>query len=266
MRVFVPTRARITKQITRRKFFLDHPQFPYPVTYVVPESEEKGFQKVWGHVDLYTVPDTFRFSDVRQHLVEEFLADPHHVCMDDDLVFLRRKAPLNVHQRSDMRFQDALDCFRRMELWLERGFVHGALSQRGGNNHCPDAYALNKRATDCHFYHAGVLHDLGIKINAVVLRQDFHTTLSLLELGYPNVIDHEFMTGQKDGEPGGCQVYRNHEMLEEQAHLLHRLHPDFVTVVEKERIRGFGMSTDVRIAWKKAYTSAPVKHEVTWQN
>ncbi len=251
MRIFVPTRARIDRQITRREFYLD--KIPFRVTYVVPESEYDRFVRNHSTVQVITVPDAFRLSDIRQWLVDEHRTpDPYHCCWDDDLVFLRRKAPLDVHQRKGNEV-DAIECFQRIDRWLTvEGYAHGALSQRAGNNYEPNYYKVVGRATDTHFYNANILHGEGIKINAVTLRQDFHTTLSLLELGYPNVIDHEFMSGQQDGKPGGCEVYRTKEMLEEQAHLLASLHPDFVKVVTKERKGGFGVSTDVRIQWLKA--------------
>ena len=254
MRVFIPTRARIPKQITRRKFFLE--QIPYEVTYVVPESERERYLNYWPNSKVVTVPDTFHLSDIRQWLVEEHRTpDPHHCCFDDDLVFLRRKAPTDHHQRSDMTLQDAVDCFRRIESWLAVGYAHGALSQRSGNNHEPSAYKVIGRATDTHFYNADIIHGEGLRFNDVILRQDFHMTLSLLERGYENLIDHEFMSGQTDGTPGGCQVYRTFEMLTEQAHLLKSLHPRFVTVVEKTRKGGFGTSTDVRIQWVQSFES-----------
>jgi hypothetical protein len=253
MRIFIPTRARIDKQITRREFFLD--KVPYQVTYVVPESEEARFRRNHTTVEVITVPDSFRLSDIRQWLVDEHhTPDPFHCCFDDDLVFLRRKAPLDVHQRKGNEV-DAKECFARIEDWLDQGYVHGALSQRAGNNHELNYYKVIGRATDTHFYNAAVLRGEEVKINAVTLRQDFHTTLTLLERGYPNVIDHEFMSGQTDGKPGGCEVYRTKEMLAEQAEVLRSLHPDFVTIVEKERKGGFGVSTDVRIQWVKSFNS-----------
>lgn len=254
MRIFIPTRARIYKQITRREFFLDH--VPYSVRYIVPEAEYKKAKAVFGDVEIIAVPDDWKLSDIRQWLIDDpdLSLDPYHIFMDDDLVFLRRKAPLDVHQRKGNK-QDAIEAFQRMEHWLQTGYAHGSLSQRGGNNHCPEAFKEIGRATDCHFYNAAILRGEEIKINQVMLRQDFHTTLSLLELGYPNLIDHEFMSGQQDGTPGGCQVYRTPEMLAEQAHLLASLHPGLVKVIEKTRKGGFGTSTDVRISWQKAFRS-----------
>jgi hypothetical protein len=252
MRIFVLTRSRIHKQITRREFCLD--KMAYNVTYVVPESQQDAYVRAWPGSNTVTVPDEFKIHQIRQHVMETFRApDPLHVVMDDDLVFLRRKSPKDIHQRKGL-LADALEVFPRMESWMVRGgYLHGSLSQRGGNNHVEDAFKEVGRSVDCHFYQAHRLYELGIRIDAIVLRSDFHMTLSLLELGYPNIIDYEFMSGQKDGEPGGCQDYRTHDMLDSQAHELVKLHPGFVTVVTKERIGGFGTSTDVRIAWKKAY-------------
>lgn len=257
MVIFVPTRARIYKQITRKKFHLDQVQEKYPVIYVVPESELEKFTTVNRVQRTLSVPDDFKLSDIRQWLVEtQNEPDPHHCCFDDDLVFLRRKVPTELPQRSDTTAKDALDCFDRINDWLWKGYVHGALSQRAANGmYSAGTYKLIGRATDTHFYNAEIIGAEGLHFNDVVLRQDFHMTLSLLERGYPNVIDYEFMSGQTDGTPGGCQVYRSLEMLAEQAQLLADLHPEFVTIVEKERKGGFGVSTDVRIAWMKAFRS-----------
>jgi hypothetical protein len=257
MRIFVPTRARIYKQKTRKSFYLDRisDETDYRVTYVVPQAEFDLYTRNWPKGEVIAVPDEFRLSDIRQWLVDSFYYDPYHCCFDDDLVFLRRVAPENIKQRSDTTFEDAKACFERIESYLKDGYAHGALSQRAGNNNHVPVKKLVGRATDTHFYNAAILKGEGIRINALTLRQDFHTTLSLLELGYPNVLDHEFMSGQKDGEPGGCQVYRTLKMLSEQADVLAKLHPGFVAVVEKERKTGFGTSTDVRISWVKAFNS-----------
>ena len=253
MRIFVPTRARIGKQITRRKFFLD--QVPYRVSIIVPESERDAYIRAHSKTkEILVVPDEFKLSDIRQWVVDEFRDDPRHCFFDDDLDLLRRKAPTDVHMTGKTTLKDALECFQRIEYWFDEGYVHGSLSQRSGNNTVAEAFKLVGRSVDAHFYDANVIHNAGIKINAVVLRQDFHTTLSLLELGYPNVIDYEFICGQSYlVQPGGCQVYRTHEMLEQQAYLLQSLHPKYVTVTQKERVGGFGVSTDVRMAWRKAY-------------
>jgi hypothetical protein len=226
------------------------------VRYIVPKEEERAFLARWPRSDIISVPNKWRISEIREHLIREYkFFGTFQALLDDDLVFLRRKAPLDIHQRKG-NADDAAEAFARVENWLHHGFVHGSLSQRGGNNHVPGPYKLVGRSTDFHFYNAEVLAACKIKPTRVILRQDFFITLSLLRLGYPNVIDYEFMSGQKDGAPGGCSLYRDHALLEAEAHKLARLFPEFVKVVTKERKGGFGVSTDVRVAWKKAFESS----------
>ena len=258
MIIFIPTRSRIHKQITRKKFYLDYIQQFYPVYYVVPERELDLFSRVNRVEHILSVPDSFRLSNIRQWLVDtQREPDPLHCCWDDDLVFLRRKNPLELPQRSQTTREDALDCFRRIEEWLQKGYAHGAISQRAANGMMsePKPYKLIGRATDTHFYNADIIDGERLRFDDVILRQDFHMTLSLLERGYPNVLDYEFMSGQTDGTPGGCQAYRSLELLAEQATVLARLHPGVVKVEEKVRKGGFGVSTDVRIQWLKAFRS-----------
>src|SRR3990167_10867202 len=161
MKIFVPTRKRNNKQITRRAFFLD--KIPYEVTYITPESEAEAYLRSWPGSRVLIVPDAYRLSDIRQWLVETQRGDPFHACFDDDLLFLRRKAPTDIHQRSDMRVQDAIECFQRIESWLQEGYAHGALSQRAGNNHEPSPVKVVGRATDTHFYNADIIHGEGLR-------------------------------------------------------------------------------------------------------
>jgi hypothetical protein len=63
MKIYIPTRARILKQITRQRFFLD--KIPYQVVYVVPESERDRYLATWPESFTLTVPDEYRLSDIR---------------------------------------------------------------------------------------------------------------------------------------------------------------------------------------------------------
>jgi hypothetical protein len=83
-------------------------------------------------------------------------------------------------------------------------------------------------------------------------------TLSLLELGYPNLISFKYMHDQPtSGSKGGCERYRTKEMLDQEARKLQDLHPGFVSIVEKstKHAWGGGKRTDVICYWKKAFCS-----------
>jgi hypothetical protein len=253
--IFVPTRGRVGDQTTRKRFFLDY--VPWTVVYVVPECEKH----LWAiEDDIKVVPDDWGISNIRHAIVYDWkdYGDPHHLVMDDDLVFLRRVAPTNVKQRSDTTLGDAVECFERMESYLKDGFVHGAISIRSGNNRCPDVCAYNTRALNAHFYDAETLVGEGVRYDDVPVMQDFHMTLNLLELGYQNVVDYEFITGQQDHKPGGCSRYRTVEMIRRTIDQLAELHPGFVKLRVKEVKNPLAPQAelpDVTIYWKKAFGS-----------
>lgn len=258
MRIFIPTRGRIDRQITMRDAFLDHIKAMYPVFYVVPDCDYKQWNTGRHHV--LRVSDDFKFSDIRQYIAEyEVWKDPYHVCIDDDLTFFCRQDPecIDLFKASQ---DDIENMFRWMELqMITQKFAHGGISAREGNNHVEDDYATNTRCMRCHFYDARVIKGEELKYTDVAARQDFHMTLSLLERGYPNIVSYVFAQNQMGGSdtPGGCSRYRTPEFLEATAKRLQELHPEFVKVVEKETKTswGGGKRIDVQMAWKKAYRS-----------
>ena len=90
-RIFVPTRGRIHQQTTRRAFALDY--LGRPVTYVVPECEADLWKK--EDVKILTVPNKFKFSDIRQFILEQ--PGRGHVVVDDDLRLAKRIKPGDWH-------------------------------------------------------------------------------------------------------------------------------------------------------------------------
>lgn len=266
MLVFIPTRGRFHQQFTRRWFHLDrlHGVNGIEVFYVVPECELRQWEEdQWINGEkwpppvsrrVFTVPDEYRFSDIRQHILEYFPQDPYHICIDDDM-YIYRRAPGDTKLLTATP-EDVLAMFEWIHTQLDvEGFAHGGVSGREGNNREPDQEVMNTRCMRLHFYNRNILMAEGLKFTDIAAKQDFHMTLSLLELGYPNVVNFEFAHNQvESNSPGGCSRYRDAKMLEEMAHRLKELHPDFVTVVDKETKGSFGggVRKDVRIAWKKA--------------
>jgi hypothetical protein len=89
--------------------------------------------------------------------------------------------------------------------------------------------------------------------------EDFDVTLQLLRKGHRNAVLNQWAQDQgTSNAPGGCSTYRTPEVQAAGAYGLQKLHPDFVTVVDKETKQawGGGVRKDVRIAWKKALESS----------
>ena len=263
MRIFIPTRGRMERRITVRYMFVeDLVKDGYLVDLVVPECEAEAWKRntSTNFVGVHVVPDSWEFSDIRQGILEGCAGDLHFV-VDDDLYFYRRTGD-GVKLRKST-YQDIKAMIRWISLQYQRGTVHGGISMREGNNrlvpyHQNGDYVRNTRVCRAHFYRPDVLRTEGFDFRDVRTKQDFHCTLSLLELGYPNHVSVEFAQNQAgSNSTGGCSRYRTKEVMDDGAHRLHELHPESVTVVEKETLGawGGGVRTDVRCAWKKAFMS-----------
>ena len=237
MRIFIPTRGRRHQQITRRFF----PQ----AEMVVPACEAD----LWE--ERIVVPDCFNFSQIRQYIAK-LPGDPNHVVIDDDLYFYQR---VNGHLET---MTDVSEMIKWLQDQFDEGYVHGGVSAREGNNWTEEDSKENGRCMRFHFYHAPTIIGEGLKFTDVKCRQDFHMTLSLLELGYPNIVSYKFAQNQPgSAKKGGCDWYRTPEMMKEEAEKLRVLHPDVVRVVEKttKGSWGGGTRTDVRIQWQKSFCS-----------
>lgn len=228
LKIFVPTRGRLDRQITLG--------WIQDVTMVVPECEERH----WDEPKI-VVPDAFCFSDVRQVI----LSDPaeRHLVLDDDLLLYRRTDKLRKATPTDV-----ISLLHWIETKMDEGYVHGGVGFRAFNNQYADD-DLERENMVCicaHFYRADVLRAEGLRYDAIPGKCDLHSTLSLLELGYPNVVTNEWVHHQECGKPGGCSRYRTPEMVSESSRILQRLHPEVVTLRDKK-----GMD-ETRISWKKA--------------
>lgn len=246
MQIFIPTRGRVDKQLTRERAFLD--ELPYPVNYIVPECE-KHF---WGEM-AEAIPDDWNISRIRQYILETFTSDPFHVVIDDDLRFARR-VPGGTTLRNSTK-EDILEMFQWVENTLSEGWVHGGISPRFCNVRRPDDVEYNTRILRFHFYNRDFVSATGFKFTDIASKQDFHFTLSMLEAGYPNIQCNLFTHDQNDSnQAGGCSRYRTPQHNEETSRRLAELHPGVVRVVEKTTATAWGGGTriDVIVSWKKA--------------
>lgn len=262
--VYVPTRGRIRSQHSMESLCLKdlaESKEAY-VKFVVPECEHDEFARTYRWASLATVPDSFKLGGILQYIVEN-LPGRFHVIVDDDMVLLRRRSRCKITQVGAAGTpRDAADMFRRILMWRDLGFAHGGFSLRQTNHFCKDAwYKTNTRVCGMHFFDTDVLSGEGIRFDALDARSDFHVILSLLERGYSNVCDYEFMVGQWTNMPGGCSLYRNPQFLLDQAKKLAALHPNSVKLVSKTSTMqqtsatkfSDGTIPDVQVGWKKSF-------------
>jgi hypothetical protein len=102
----------------------------------------------------------------------------------------------------------------------------------------------------------------GLRWNSVISKNDYDVTLSLLELGYMNVVSYHYTHDQTGGPTlaGGNTGWRDQAMHDAASRELHRRHPAFVRLVTKQKPDWPFPRTDVVVSWKKAYETGILLH------
>jgi len=261
--VFVPTRGRLGRQATLERWFLDEMVAcgDIEVTVVVPVCEAFA----WAEIDIpegfevIAIPDEYRISDIRQSILTGW--GGRHLVLDDDLALYVREE-VGSAKLVTAELVDVETLIEDIVTLMDAGVAHGAVSAREGNNRVEEDIVYNTRAIRANFYDADIVRKLSFDYRDVIIREDFHLTLTLLKAGYRNAVIYKYAHNQAGSNTeGGCSRFRTHEMMEEQAHKLADLHPGFVKVVEKKTKSswGGGSRVDVRISWKKAFEQGKKK-------
>ena len=233
--IYIPTRGREGKQVTRRhlndEIIVVHPEGEvHDAPCLVSPIEGMGPKRQW----------------ILENTKEDII-----LMLDDDLILYERDAEWEFEVYEQLNKLVRLD---RLIEWIQSvDFIHGSISARQSNRgHIPDKSP--GRATCVLWYHRKCL-DLGIDFTKIPAMSDFYTSLQMMELGYPNIVSHQFCYNQASGTKGGCSIYRTKETMVEAANILKARFPDVVTIVERETkgdgVFG-GVRTDVRIDWRHA--------------
>jgi len=185
------------------------------------------------------------------------------VIIDDDLKLHRRRDRRNPSQRGSASrgITDALGVVGRILNYLEQGYAHGGVSMANANYYAGSEWKqYNTRACGLIFHNKYVLWKHNVRFDAVQEHQALHVTLSLLELGYKNVVDYEFMFGHVGtNAAGGCSTYRTVQYLRTQNEILAKLHPwsvrHFYRKLTGDTAKAISSEEGVpavKISWKKA--------------
>lgn len=192
---------------------------------------------------------------VRQHLIER--SDGPVLMLDDDLgFFVRRDDDPKLLTRAEPKH--VRKALKDMEKALKK-HAHAAFAVREGANRNTAPHIYNVRCLRALGYDADVLKREGIRFDRLPVMEDFDVALQLLRKGYHSITLNHFLQDQAGSNAaGGCSTYRSMEVQAEGALGLQALHPEFVTVVDKDA-KGAGpwaTRKDVRVQWKKAAESA----------
>lgn len=215
----------------------------------------------WYKGPIHVLPPHLQtLSPTRDYLIhDKSWKDDKVVFFDDDLhFFVRRK-----DDRTKFAAPTADDLRRMVDSIAAQLAVQphvGIAPREGGNRNTQDSL-LNTRIMRVLGYRRSYLREKNITFTPLVVMEDFHVNLQVLESGADTLLLNNWCSNQAGGSdaPGGCSTYRTSAVQSTAAHQLALLHPAYVRVVQKATKTAWGGGTrdDVIIQWKKAREGGP---------
>jgi hypothetical protein len=246
MEIFIPSSGRANAQVTYHEL---PKEIRERVKIVVPRDEVRAYKKYPTITGKGVVRDICK---VRQWILER--AENKFIMLDDDLVFAIRREDEPTKFRP-ATLPDIRHLFETIESLLG-GYAHVGIATREGGNRNTADYLENGRMIRALAYCARVLRQEEVRFDRVKGREDLDMTLQLLRAGLDNKIVNWAVTNQGgSNSKGGCAQWRTFEVMDATARQLHKLHPDYVRLVEKttKTAWGGGTRTEVVISWKRAF-------------
>jgi len=256
IKVYIPSLGRSTLQQTFNEL---RNVGNVDVKIIISPKERGAYAFHNGEDNLITCPPGVQghIGRVRHWIINHHLEnneDPRMVMMDDDLTFSTRREDDRTKAFPSTK-HDLENMMGELRAKLSK-FAHGGILAREGANRLADSdIVFNTRVMRVLAVDAAEIVDRKIDYTRCTYMEDFDVTLQLLRQGMENFVLCDWWHNQPGSNAaGGCSAGRTLEKQAAAAHKLAKLHPDFVTVVQKETKTSWGgaVRTDVRIAWKKA--------------
>lgn len=237
-------------------------------TIVVPPEDFKAYKESFPSYADIRGCRAKGIGKTRQWIIEN-TQSRYVLMMDDDLRFAKRV------KKGEVKLQgaDQEDVGYIVEwiftAMMDEGYVHASVAKRTEASFFLCSHRTVVRQNNIHGYDARKLLRLkrkGVRFDEMKLMEDFHVTLRLFELGYPNKVLFDYTWDQRGSNmDGGCSTYRTEKAQRKAARALAEAHPDYVQVVKKKVVaasswKGMKERTDVKIAWRKSYTGEEDPH------
>lgn len=215
-----------------------------------------------GAYDVYSLvvpvhvlpPHIKTVAHTRDYIIHDMNGDDDVLMLDDDLDFAARREddPTKFRQ---MTSDDIGKMLQTIEDGLDR-VPHVGIGPREGGNRNTEDYLWNTRIMRVLGYQRSYLRKKLITFSPLVVMEDFHVSLQILENGQDIMVCNNWVSNQHGGSgaAGGCSAYRTPQVQTDAANMLAARHPGVVRVVQKatKTAWGGGTRTDVVVQWKKA--------------
>lgn len=249
MRIYIPTKGRISQQLTIQNL----PEgLRGQMTIVSPSNEVFWHHKNWPTAEVVQQPDDNMGISAKRAWIVETATDDKIVMLDDDLRFaVRRDDDPTKFRKAESA--DVLKAFAELEAILDEETPHAGFSARGGG--IGDAaqrggWQEGKRMMYVLGYHVPTVRK-HVVFGRMPTHEDMDVCLQLLTRGFPNLVNYTFVVDQKFGNPGGCTDERTIDINNADSLKLAELFPQFVRTSLKE-YAGSPPRVEVVCAWLKA--------------
>jgi len=256
MNIYIPTRGRADQQVTLSYF---PEELRQQVTLVVDYDEADQYTKY--DCKIMVCPESVHDIATKRKYIHENSTTNKIVMLDDDLRFYIRKKHNDWHLRY-LEGEEYPAMFGLIDKWLD-DYAHVGISAREGNNRVEHLSVENTRYMRVLAYNLD--HFDGVEVGRVKVMEDFDINLQLLKKGLPSKVSYYYAQGQgSSNAAGGCSEWRTLDVQSEGAERLKELHPDVVSVVEKETKTAWGgaIRKDVKVQWKQAYKTGAKNGEL----
>jgi len=248
VKIYIPTRGRVDRQITLRSL---------PVSLrgrawlVAPRDEVPALKKL--HKNVLTQPDEITTIAAKREWIVKQHRGNKLIMLDDDMGFYARGPKGLIKEYATDKVIE--DLFQWVEDRLD-GFAHVGISSRMGNNRVEEEVKRTSRMMHAIAFHVPTMKRV-VQFNRVAMREDFDYTLQLLKAGYDNIVKYDVCVAPGSyGAKGGCADERTVKKSDEEAEKLAALHPGLVKVVQKDYL---GVPRkEVVVQWKKALGHSPL--------
>lgn len=263
--IYIPSTSRADVNMTFLALPMD---WRKQTTIVVGRGEKLAYQKRFPKYARIIECPLQGIGKVRQWVIDNTEAK-YVLMLDDDLRFATRIKKGEVKLRPCDQ-DDVGDILETLFGYMKYdGYLHVGLAKRTEASFFLCNHRIVVRQNNVHGFNVRKLRKLkkkDVRFDRMKLMEDFHVTLRLFELGYPNKVLFDYTWDQRGSNyRGGCSTYRTPKAQKLAALALHDSHPKVVEVVKKEvkaaaSWKDMKVRYDVRIQWRKAYTGEENPH------
>lgn len=264
--IYIPSRKRADIKMTYLALPMD---WRKRTIVLVPEGQAKKYRPRFPNYARIEECPVRGIGKTRQWIIDNTPAK-YVLMMDDDLRFAKRIKPGQI-KLTPCDQTDVGHIVNTLFAYLDDGYLHCSLAKRTEASFFLCSYRTVVRQNNVHGFNVRRLRQLkkkGVRFDKMELMEDFHVTLRLFELGYPNKVLFDYTWDQRGSNmDGGCSIYRTPEAQKLAAKRLRKLHPETVQLVRKKVVgasswKGMKERWDVKVAWRKAYRGEEDPHWV----